>query len=406
MKILLYEHVSGGGFAGQSIPSSLLSEGYAMLRGLTADFKAAGHTVTILIDSRLVPLTGPLGADNIIQVTSDATQSLVEAAKTAEAAFIIAPESDNILQSIVKHLEDLGIISLNCQSTAIEQAIDKASLPERLERLGLHAPKTYLFKADAINEIKQVIDSKLGYPAVIKPVNGAGCSSLSMISTEEQITAAISKIHADTPSGQVLVQKFIEGIPASVSLLSTGNNAAPISLNLQNITLASPDSESCYNGGIVPLDTHLKAEALAVAKRVVESFSGLRGYIGVDLVLAEDKVYVIEVNPRLTTSYVGLRKVANNNIAQAIIDSVIKKQLPQNLRCKGYSYFSKVPISSSSPALCKESFRIPEVVTPPFPVMNNEVTYALLESYAESLDVALVGFSEAKNRLKRICEGE
>ena len=40
---------------------------------------------------------------------------------------------------------------------------------------------------------------------------------------------------------------------------------------------------------------------------MVESFSGLRGYVGVDVVLGQDKLYVVDVNPRLTTSYVGLR---------------------------------------------------------------------------------------------------
>ena len=49
-----------------------------------------------------------------------------------------------------------------------------------------------------------------------------------------------------------------------------------------------------------------------------------RGYVGVDLVLGasahgEDDA-VIEINPRVTTSYVGLRQAVNENLAQALLE--------------------------------------------------------------------------------------
>jgi predicted ATP-grasp superfamily ATP-dependent carboligase len=48
------------------------------------------------------------------------------------------------------------------------------------------------------------------------------------------------------------------------------------------------------------------------------------GYVGIDLILGEaedgSQDYVIEINPRLTTSYVGLRALSNTNLAQAMLD--------------------------------------------------------------------------------------
>jgi predicted ATP-grasp superfamily ATP-dependent carboligase len=50
----------------------------------------------------------------------------------------------------------------------------------------------------------------------------------------------------------------------------------------------------------------------------------LQGYVGVDLVLgaAEDASgdHAIEINPRLTTSYIGLRRLSRNNLARAWLD--------------------------------------------------------------------------------------
>ena len=85
---------------------------------------------------------------------------------------------------------------------------------------------------------------------------------------------------------------------------------------------------SSYEGGVVPFDHPLKQEAFAVAEKVVESISGLRGYVGVDLVLTQDKPFVVDVNPRLTTSYVGLRKVAGFNVAEALVNAVLNGKLP------------------------------------------------------------------------------
>ena len=45
---------------------------------------------------------------------------------------------------------------------------------------------------------------------------------------------------------------------------------------------------------------------------------GLQGYVGVDLVLGEETCWLIEINPRPTTSYVGLRRVIDLNMAAAI----------------------------------------------------------------------------------------
>ena len=46
---------------------------------------------------------------------------------------------------------------------------------------------------------------------------------------------------------------------------------------------------------------------------------GLRGYVGVDMVLGDAGDYAIEINPRLTTSYLGLRQLCQQNLAELIL---------------------------------------------------------------------------------------
>ncbi len=376
-----------------------------MLKGLTSDFKNAGHNVTAMLDYRVEKFNPRLNIDNRVIVFSKSDQMLADALRGIEAIYVVAPESNGILQTIVKSIEDTELISLNCQSKAIERTAHKPTLLKHVKSLGLNVAETLLVKKTNLAKIKQDISDKLGFPVVVKPVNGAGCSCLSIVRNAKQIPAAIKKIEQESPDTPILVQKLIEGISASVSVISTGIEAVPVSLNRQNVTLASPYSISCYHGGALPLDNPIKEEAFAVAKRVVESFKGLKGYIGVDIVIAKDKVVVIEVNPRLTTSYVGLRNVLNFNLAQAILESLLKKELPQKVKSKGYSYFSKIPIPQSSPTICEKTYHIPQIISPPFPIPDNDTIYTLVESHGNTSKEAKTGFNEAKIRLQQLSLG-
>ena len=51
----------------------------------------------------------------------------------------------------------------------------------------------------------------------------------------------------------------------------------------------------------------------------------MKGFIGVDFVVEDDYIYLLEINSRFTTSYVGLQKIININIAKTIIDLIDKK---------------------------------------------------------------------------------
>lgn len=249
-----------------------------------------------------------------------------------------------------------------------------------------------------LSHIKRVV-SELGFPVVFKPIDGVGCSGLSVVRDASQITAAVNKIMRKSSSECFIVQKLIKGVSASVSLILTGEKALPITLNKQMVTLAPPHLQSSYNGGMVPFTHSLEEEALNAAQRAVNSLKGLKGYVGVDMVLAKDGPVVIEVNPRLTTSYIGLRKVVNFNPAQAIIDAVFRQKLPENVRSLGCVFFSKVKVPSPNPLIFSKIYKLDEVVSPPFPLVDNEPVYALLASYSTRLKNAQATFYRAKKRL-------
>jgi hypothetical protein len=115
----------------------------------------------------------------------------------------------------------------------------------------------------------------------------------------------------------------------------------------------------------------------------------------VDFVLTDEAAVAIEVNPRLTTSYVGLRRTVNFNPAQAIVNAVLKHELPAHVESCGYTRFSKVETPSPTVDALQETYGMEDVVSPPFPVSNG-TSSALIASYGGTLQKAMASFREAK----------
>ncbi len=122
----------------------------------------------------------------------------------------------------------------------------------------------------------------------------------------------------DFPSASWRLERFVPGLPASVAVLCGQQRMLPLPACQQRLT---NDGLFTYQGGVLPLPNELNKRAQQLAQRSIASIPGSAncGYVGVDMVLGETDV-VVDLNPRLTTSYVGLRRLTNGNIAQATLE--------------------------------------------------------------------------------------
>ena len=116
------------------------------------------------------------------------------------------------------------------------------------------------------------------------------------------------------------LERFHPGTPASVALLCGPSCCLPLAPCGQ---ILSSDGQFRYLGGIVPLSPPLGPRAVALAERAVATLPGPIGYIGIDLILGAapdgSQDVVVEVNPRLTTSYIGLRRATDANLAALML---------------------------------------------------------------------------------------
>jgi predicted ATP-grasp superfamily ATP-dependent carboligase len=232
-----------------------------------------------------------------------------ELAARADGTLVIAPEFDDLLYHRCRWAEQAGGRLLGPGPEAVRLAGDKLALAAYLRALGVPAPPT-LPLGDALSGAGRV-----AFPAVCKPRHGAGSQSTSLVWDRD----GLRRVGDGGPAAGFIVQPFVPGTAASVAfLLGPGR------------CLALPAASQClsggcfrYRGGRAPLPPALAGRARRLARAAVEALPGLRGYVGVDVVLGEEPDgsgdRVIEVNPRLTTSYVGLRALARGNLAEAML---------------------------------------------------------------------------------------
>jgi len=127
--------------------------------------------------------------------------------------------------------------------------------------------------------------------------------------------AARDRLAADPR--ELVAQPWIDGPALSLSLLCDGRGARLLSCNRQHVRVA---------GGRVTLEA-IGVNAVAdrngqlaqLAGRIAAAVPGLWGYVGVDFVLTSQGPVVLEINPRLTTSYCGLRQALGINAAALVL---------------------------------------------------------------------------------------
>ena len=324
--ILVFEYFTASGEKDKCI----ISEAEALLFNLLEDLN--DFDVDLIINESYENVLSDYKNVNPILIQGDVVDWLKDNASDFTKAIFIAAENNNNLYTISKILEENNVKTYTSSSEACFKSSDKSVTYEELAGI-VPQPRTFRFKIDPKGYWKRAIDNLYEkwqaedpltpLKLIIKPLVGVDCEDIVVIENIEDLTLDLDKIF--TPGSRVIVQEFIEGIDVSVSLISDGNKAIPISLNQQFVELKN--DKGTYLGGKLPYESKFRDEAYEIAVKAVESIDGLKGFVGVDLLINADEkdvysVYLLEINSRFTTPYVGLSKIANINIGKTIIDVI------------------------------------------------------------------------------------
>jgi tyramine---L-glutamate ligase len=305
MRIFVFEYVTGGGMLDTGLTSSLVREGDLMLRALVSDLCALdGVDCLITRDARLAPL--PLTVDCRSVATVRQFSEVWEGVlNSVDAVWPIVPEYKDALGRVSDAVLSAGKILLNSGPAAVRMAASKLQTLCALESAGIPVVPTFGL-GDVLPDIKGAW--------VMKPDDGVGCLGIRVHRDRDALCRAWDCLDEDCI---YIAQPFLQGTSASLSLLVKDGEACLLSVNRQRVALMDDGIVllGCVVNGLDARDRRFHSLASSVAA----ALPGLWGYVGVDLIINSDGLWVLEINPRLTTSYVGLKDALGINPAGLVL---------------------------------------------------------------------------------------
>ena len=303
MRVFVSEYLVGGGCTGMNVPRSMRREGLAMLRAVTEDIgKLAGASVVTTLEAEF---SLPANVQTIVIEDPQQEQEVFrQLLGEVDHVLIIAPETAGILAQRCRLVRTSDAVSWNCSPDAIELCGDKLRLSDYLLSRGLSTPVTRLVDFTKPPQLNSG-------PIVLKPRDGAGSHLTFLIKTMADFRAAAQAYEQSGMADQCIYQAYYAGqaLSVGVNISLDGQRLACLPVAEQHL---SDEGRFQYLGGRVPAD--LPESAASAIQQLVEqacrSIDGLAGYLGVDLVMSREGIpTIIEINPRLTTSYVGYRQL-------------------------------------------------------------------------------------------------
>ena len=309
MRLLICEYVTGGGFAGSPLPPGLAREGDMMVDALVKDVAALdGVDIVLLRDSRLAPMAVP-GPCRVVRVDENPWEVWRAAIEQADAVWPIAPETGGALLRLSELVVCAGRTLIGSRPHSVSLTTSKQTTAAHLASRGVPVVPTVRARDVRCQDLP---DGEHGW--VVKPDDGAGAEATRLFRSADELRQWLT---VSTGADNLVVQPYVPGMAASLSVLCRDGRSWLLSCNRQDIVIEGGAFRFC--GCVVGGLEHRRPICARLAAAVTAAIPDLWGYVGVDFVDCDLGPVVLEINPRLTTSYAGLRQAIGVNPAELVL---------------------------------------------------------------------------------------
>lgn len=285
---------------------------------LDAMSRVAGVGILSAHDARL-PMPIYMSHCHVLQDGDAPWQVWASLIAEADLVWLVAPESAGALSQLTELVEMSGKALLTSTAAAVKIASSKWRTYEQLRLAGLPMVAT--------TRVPDHSQARNGW--VTKPDDGVSCDDVHYFNDADSLERWLTQ----GPTASHIIQPYIEGKAASFTMLCRDGQAWLLTCNQQLIHVDQKSIQ--YRGGIVNGLMEHWAGFDQIAQQVAAAIPGLFGYVGVDLIVGDDgRLHVLEVNPRLTTSFAGLEAAIAYNPARLLLDLFYNEdfKLPSGLQ--------------------------------------------------------------------------
>jgi carbamoyl-phosphate synthase large subunit len=232
--------------------------------------------------------------------------------------------------NIASQLAKSGVKIIGTSPDAIDLAEDRELFRNMMKKLDIPMPEAGM--ASNLEEAL-ALAKKIGYPLIVRPSYVLGGRGMEVVHDEEMLRHYVAAAVEITPERPILIDKFLENaIESEADAISDGTDAF-IPAIMEHIELAgihSGDSACVIPPVSIPkkhLDTIAEyTKKIAIKLNVV-------GLMNIQYAICNDKVYVLEANPRASRTVPIVSKVCGLSMARAATQVMLGKKL-QDLKLR------------------------------------------------------------------------
>ena len=227
--------------------------------------------------------------------------------------------------NLAEPLASAGIPIIGTTVEAIDQAEDRDKFDLLLSQLNIPRPAGQSVKsaADALPAARAI-----GYPVVVRPSYVLGGRAMEIVYSDAELTEYMNSAVKVSPRHPVLVDKYLLGTELEVDAISDGIDVLipGIMEHIERAGVHSGDSIAVYPPqSLTAEQTTLLVEYTTTLARALK----VKGIINIQYVLFENKLYVLEANPRSSRTVPFLSKVTGVPMIQLATRCALGKKLAE-----------------------------------------------------------------------------
>jgi carbamoyl-phosphate synthase large subunit len=256
---------------------------------------------------------------------------------------------------MAEKLDAMGVKIIGTSYNDMDVAEDRGRFSDLLKELEIPYPK-YGVAENAEEAI--VVANEVGYPVLVRPSYVLGGQGMSIVINDEDLEKAVVKLLGDLPGNRVLIDHFLDRAEETESdSISDGDDVHIVGL-MEHIEPAGIHSGDSF--AVLPpfgLSEKVMNDMEAYSKKIAKALNVI-GLLNIQFAVKDEKVYVIEANPRASRTVPFIAKaydVPYINIAAKIMLGVAKlKDFTIERKLKGYAIKEPVFSYDKFPEVPKE----------------------------------------------------
>ena len=215
--------------------------------------------------------------------------------------------------NIAGELAAAGVRILGTSPDTIDLAEDRDRFRKMMDKMGIAMPESGM--AASFEEAKQIAE-RIGYPVMVRPSFVLGGRGMEVVHDDEMLKQYVNAAVDLTPERPILIDRFLaNAIEAEADALADGVDAF-VPAVMEHIELAGIHSgdSACAIPPVTLNERHIKTieeYTLRISRELK-----VCGVMNIQYAICDDKVYVLEANPRASRTVPLVSKVCNVAMAR------------------------------------------------------------------------------------------